>query len=106
MRCAVLAHPLENLSVVIEPIGDRFERVAIQLQERKQMLVEADSLVVVAVEQPLAVEPRFIDQPRQMDVTAELLVRTAGAQFLSHCPKGYVAGIGTAPPISTASEEA
>src|SRR5215468_10414806 len=50
--------------------------------------------VVVAVEQALAVKPRLVDQTRQMDVTAEFLVRTAWMQSSHEADGCYVAGNG------------
>ena len=46
------------------------------------MLVEADGLIIVTVEQTFAVEPGLIDQPRQMHETAEPIIGTAWTQFL------------------------
>src|SRR5881394_3041715 len=44
------------------------------------MLVESDGLIVVTVKQAFAVQPRLVNQTRQMDMTAEFLVRTAWMQ--------------------------
>src|SRR5919106_5434619 len=44
------------------------------------MLVEPDGFVVVTVEQAFAVQPSLVNQTRQMDITAEFLVRTAWMQ--------------------------
>src|SRR5436309_7452801 len=44
------------------------------------MLVEPHGFVVVTVEQAFAVQPRLVNQTRQMDITAEFLVRTAWMQ--------------------------
>src|SRR5947208_9311336 len=44
------------------------------------MLVEPDGFVVVTVEQAFAVQSRLVNQTRQMDITAEFLVRTAWMQ--------------------------
>ncbi len=57
-----------------------FERVAVDFQKTEKMFVESDSFIVVAVEQPFAMEPGLVDQARKMDVAAELFVRTARMQ--------------------------
>jgi hypothetical protein len=44
------------------------------------MFVEPDGFVVVTVEQAFAVQPCLVNQTRQMDITAEFLVRTAWMQ--------------------------
>ncbi len=48
------------------------------------MLVEADRLVVIPVQQSLAMELRLINEARQMDVTAKAVIRTAGEQLCLH----------------------
>src|SRR6476620_5614400 len=44
------------------------------------MFVEPDDFVVVTVEQAFAMQPCLVNQTRQMDITAEFLVRTAWMQ--------------------------
>src|SRR6266513_4057274 len=50
------------------------------------MFVEPDGFVVVTVEQAFAVQPRLVNQTRQMDITAEFLVRTAWMQSSHESP--------------------
>src|ERR1043166_4944415 len=83
MLGAVLLHPFQDLIVAIQSIRCLFECVAVQLQKSEQMLVEADGFVVVSVEKSLAMEARFVDQAREMNVTAELLVWTTRMGFAS-----------------------
>jgi len=60
------------------------------------MLVEPHGFVVITVKQAFPMQPRLIDQTRQVDITAESLVRTAWMQS-SHEPMVcYVAGNGRA----------
>src|SRR5436309_7003896 len=92
--CSILIEPIEYLSVVVKAVSDFFEVVAVQLEEGEEMFVEANSLVVVAIEQTFAMEPRLIDQARQMNIAAELFVRTARSQLLHEAI--YVAGRGCA----------
>src|SRR5438552_3581969 len=65
-----------------QTVGSFFERITVQFQKCEQMFVEANCFVIVAVEQALPVQLSFIDQTRQMHVTAELRVRAARMQFL------------------------
>src|SRR4030095_3310177 len=58
------------------------------------MFVEPDGFVVVTVEQAFAVQPRLVNQTRQMDITAEFLVRTAWMQSSHEADCSYVAGKG------------
>src|SRR5215467_8000321 len=60
------------------------------------MLIEPDNFVVVAFEQAFPVQPRLINQTRQMDITAEFLVRTAWVQSSHEADRCYVAGNGRA----------
>src|SRR5436305_2823731 len=57
------------------------------------MFVETDGFVIVAVEQTFAVEPRLVDQPRQMNVAAEFFVRTARMQSAHDSDLGRVRGL-------------
>ena len=50
MLRAVRRHPIENLLVVIELVGDFLKRVAFDAEKREEMFVEPNGLVVVAVE--------------------------------------------------------
>ena len=83
MLHAVFAHPLQDGIVIVEAVSSFFERVRIELQEGEQMFIEADGLVVVAVEKPFAMKLGLIDQTRQMDITTQLLVRTARMQLFA-----------------------
>src|SRR5882724_12876622 len=60
------------------------------------MFVEPDGFVVVTVEQAFAVQPCLVNQSRQVDVTAEFLVRTAWMQPSHEADRCYVAGNGRA----------
>jgi hypothetical protein len=60
------------------------------------MFVEPDGFVVVTVEQAFAVQLRLVNQTRQMDITAEFLVRTAWMQSSHEADRCYVAGNGRA----------
>ena len=55
--------------------------IRINFQEGKEMLVETDRLVVVTVEQPLAMEAGLVDQPGQMNVSTQPLIWTAREQL-------------------------
>src|SRR5712664_1417322 len=56
------------------------ESVAVELEKAEKMFVEADRFVVVAVEEPFAMQLGLVDQAREMHVAAELFVRTARMQ--------------------------
>ena len=60
------------------------------------MLVEPDGFIVVTVEQAFAMQPCLINQTRQMNITAEFLVRTAWMQSSHEADCCYVAGNGCA----------
>src|SRR6476646_10019738 len=91
-----LMHPTQDGIVFLEAMHCVFELVSVDLQKAEEMFVEPDCLVVVAVEKAFAVESSFIDQARQMDIIAELFVRTARMQ--SAHEMHYVACAGCAPP--------
>ena len=57
-----------------------FEGIALDFEKAQEMLVEADGLVVVAVEQAFAMQLGLVDQTGEMNVAAELFVRTARMQ--------------------------
>jgi hypothetical protein len=78
----VFLHPIQNFLVVLKPVGRLLEFIWIEPEERQQMFVESNGLVVVPIEQSLPMQPCLVDQARQMHVTAEPFVRTAWAQFL------------------------
>ncbi len=82
MLRAICRNPIQNGSVIIEPMRGFLERIGIPLQKGEEMFVEADGFVIVAVEQSFAMQLRFIDQARQMHVTAESIIRTAWQQLL------------------------
>ena len=67
-----------------------FEGIALDFEKAQEMLVEADGLVVVAVEQAFAMQLGLVDQTREMNVAAEFFVWTARMQS-SHGGKTYVA---------------
>ena len=87
MLRAVLLDPLENRADHHRDVGRFFERIRIHFQKGEQMLVEPDRLVIVTIEQPFPMQPRLVDQTRQMDVTAQPFVGTARtAAFASSRP--------------------
>src|ERR1051326_3242068 len=88
MLRSVAGDPIQYFLIIVEPIGDFFEFVAIQFEEGEQMFVETNGFVVVTVEQSLAVQTSLIDQARQMHISAELLVRTARSQLLHSADLG------------------
>src|SRR6476661_8852702 len=57
-----------------------FKSIAVDFEEAEEMFIEADRLVVIAVEKSFAMEFRLVDQAREMNVAAEFLVRTARMQ--------------------------
>ena len=86
MRQAILADPGQDVRVVFEFVSCLLEGIRINLQESEEMFVKPDGLVVVSSKQSFAMETRLVDQSRQMDVSAEPLIRTARKQFL-HRPQ-------------------
>src|ERR1700745_1231561 len=96
MLHCIFLHPSQDCLVVVAFIGDFFERVTVDFEKCEQMLVEPDSFVVVTVQQAFAVQPRLVNQTRQMNVTAEFLVRTAWMQSSHEADRDYVAGNGRA----------
>src|SRR6266487_6592968 len=46
------------------------------------MLIETNSFIIVAIEQPFSMKPRLVDQTWQMHVAAKFFVRTARMQSL------------------------
>src|SRR5882757_8626396 len=91
---SILIDPSEYFGIVVKTIGDFLKLVAVKLEKGEKMLVEADGFVVIAVKQPFAMQTGLIDQTRQMNVAAELLVGTARSQLLHEAI--YVAGTGGA----------
>src|ERR1043166_6404612 len=81
MLGGVLLHPFQHFIVARKPVRGFLERVAVQLQKSEQMFVEADSFIVVSVEESLPVQARFVDQAREMNVAAQFLVRTTRMRF-------------------------
>jgi hypothetical protein len=49
------------------------------------MFVEADGLIVIAVEQTLLLQSRLIDQARKMNIVAQFLVWAARMPFSHRC---------------------
>src|SRR5436853_6564281 len=94
----VLVDPLKYLDVVIKAVRNLFKVVAVKFKKGEKMFVEPDGFVVVTVEQTFTIQPRLIDQARQMHIAAKFFVRTAGAQFLHEAI--YVAGSGCARPTA------
>src|SRR3954468_6886694 len=58
------------------------------------MLVEADRLIIVAVQQAFAMQPGLVDQPREMDIAPELFVRTPRMSLSLQRRRAQVAGTG------------
>src|SRR6267143_4937501 len=80
MLHAILLHPAQNGVVFFQTMNRLFENIAVELEKTEEMFVEADRLVVVTVEQSFALQPGLVDQAREMNVAAELFVRTARVQ--------------------------
>src|SRR5437879_10577469 len=57
-----------------------FKSVAIEFEEAEKMFVEADGFIIVTVEEALAMQLGLVDQTGEMNVAAELFVRTARMQ--------------------------
>src|SRR5207248_10055063 len=95
----VFVDPVKYLAVAIKAGSHFFKVVAVKFKKSEKMFVEPDGFVVVTVEQTLAMQPRLIDQARQMHIAAKFFVRTAGAQLLHEAL--YVAGRGSARPIAS-----
>src|SRR5438067_3526227 len=91
MLLSIFLHPSENRLVVIQLVGDFFKCVTVDFEKCEQMLVESHGFVVITVEQAFAVQPRLVNQTRQMDITAEFLVRTAWMQS-SHEARSLLCG--------------
>src|SRR5207302_8038539 len=91
---SILIDPTEDFGIVVKTIGNFFKVVAVELEKGEKMFVEADGFVVIAVKQPFAMQTGLVDQTRQMNIAAELLVGTARSQFLHEAI--YVAGRGCA----------
>src|SRR5439155_1445695 len=89
---SILIDPIEHLGIIVKTIGDFFKVVAVKLEKGEKMFVEADRFVVIAVKQPFAMQTGLVDQTRQMNIAAELLVGTARSQLLHEAI--YVAGSG------------
>src|SRR2546423_11195026 len=91
---SILIDPSEYFGIVVKTIGDFLKLVAVKFEKGEKMLVEADGFVVIAVKQPFAMQTGLVDQTRQMNIAAELLVGTARSQLLHEAI--YVAGSGRA----------
>src|SRR5439155_5358870 len=91
---SILIDPIEHLGIIVKTIGDFFKVVAVKLEKGEKMFVEADRFVVIAVKQPFAMQTGLVDQTRQVNIAAELLVGTARSQLLHEAI--YVAGRGRA----------
>src|SRR5438477_13163772 len=77
---AVLFNPPQDRLIVFQTMHRLFESIAIELKKTKQMLVEADGFIIVTVEEALAMQLGLVDQTGEMNVAAELFVRTARMQ--------------------------
>src|SRR2546430_12499647 len=91
---SILIDPSEYLGIVVKTIGDFFKLVAVKFEKGEKMLVEAYGFVFIAVKQPFAMQTGLVDQTRQMNIAAELLVGTARSQLLHEA--NHVAGKGGA----------
>src|SRR6516164_4783876 len=80
MFYAVLFHPLQNRFVLFQTMHGILKHVTVNLKKAKEMFIEPNGLVIVAVEKSLPVQLRLVDQAREMNVAAELFVRTARMQ--------------------------
>jgi hypothetical protein len=60
----IFLHPIGNLLVGTQLIGDLLERVRVNVKKLQEMLVEAEGLVVVAAEFSASVETRLVDETR------------------------------------------
>src|SRR6184192_2218208 len=74
---AVRFDPAQDRVIFFQPMHCLFESITVDLEEAEEMLVEADGLVIVTVEQSLAMQLRLVDQAREMNVAAEFFVRSA-----------------------------
>src|ERR1700704_5264101 len=74
MPGTMFVNPFQYRLVVIETDHRFLELIWIQFKEREEMFIEADSLVIVAVEQALLMQARLINQPRQMHISAQFFV--------------------------------
>src|SRR5438309_7703378 len=101
---SIFIDPIEHLGVIVKTIGDFFKVVAIKLEKGEKMFVEANGFVVIPVKQAFAMQTRLVDQTRQMNIAAELLVGTARSQLLHDAI--YVAGRGGARPIDSSFDSA
>src|SRR4029077_1026860 len=77
MLLSIFLHPRENCLLVIQLVSDFFECFSVEFEKREQVLIEPDGFIIVTVEQAFAMQPCLVNQTRQMDITAEFLVRTA-----------------------------
>src|SRR6266571_2369055 len=77
---AVLFDPAQDRVIVFQAMHRLLESVAVELEKAEEMFVEADRLVVVTIEQSFAMKLCLVDQAREVDVAAELFVRTARMQ--------------------------
>lgn len=57
-------------------MGRFFERVTIELEKGQEMFIETNRLVIVTIEQALAMQLGLVDETRKMDVATQLLVGT------------------------------
>src|SRR2546423_1348411 len=80
MLDAILLDPVQNGVVFFQTLHRLFKSIAVELEKAEEMFVEADRLVVVTVEQSFAMQLCLVDQARELNVAAELFVRTARMQ--------------------------
>ena len=77
---AVLFNPSQDRLIVFQTMHRLFKSVAIEFEEAEKMFIEADRFIIVTVEEALAMQLGLVDQTGEMNVAAELFVRTARMQ--------------------------
>src|SRR5438270_13024754 len=93
MLRAALLDPIQDRLIVFQTMDGFFESVAIEFQKTEEMFIESDCFVIVTVEQTFAMEPGLVDQAREMNVAAELFVRSARMQSSHETKLSCVRGL-------------
>src|SRR5437870_7139153 len=96
MLRAALLDPIQDCLIIFQTMDRFFESIAIEFQKAEEMFIEPDCFVIVTVEQTFAMEPGFVDQTREMNVAAELFVRTARMQSSHETKLSCVRGLSAA----------